>query len=244
MGYWIKLYTEILDDYKYSQLPVQSQVLMYELFLLAGKMNEGGRLPETKEEIAFVLRRPEEFINEFIAPLVKSGIVLNSNGYTVSKFAERQAPVTNSERVRTHRRNVSVTQMKRNCNDVVTNRYVDTDTDTDTEKIQKEGEGEKKRTSAAFNSLSENGKTYYLISQNYPSHKQNSLIEYNLNLLRNTKYFTENPDRLTDYLSSVFDTWLNTQNKTGAYYKPSNPGWLDWAVELDRLREWASEVAA
>jgi hypothetical protein len=102
-GYWLKLYTEILDDYKYHQLPDKSKLLMYELFLLAKKIDKNGILPEI-DEIAFLLRRPKEEIMDAWEPLSRLGIVSeDEDSAYVTHFQDRQAPIDSTERSKYYR---------------------------------------------------------------------------------------------------------------------------------------------
>lgn len=102
-NYWIKLYHEILNDYKMHRLPDNLWRRTIELFLLAGDYDKEGQLP-TADEIAFRLRiDPEEFSKE-VVELIKVGILSDfGNGLIVTNFAKRQAPVSAAERKRYQR---------------------------------------------------------------------------------------------------------------------------------------------
>ena len=115
--YWIKLYHEILDDPKMGRLPDRLYRRVIELFLLAGEMDEGGILP-TLDDMAWKLRiNPDELTAELQA-IEQTGIVhLNGNGWTVTKFAERQDADTGAERVNRYR------EAKRKELQTVTNSY-------------------------------------------------------------------------------------------------------------------------
>lgn len=99
-GYWLKLFTEILGDFKYSRLSDQAKLGMYEIFLVAKETgDEDGALPEL-EEIAFKTRRTEDWWNGVLQELIQSEIVMVelSGRYIVRNFAKRQAPVPGIER--------------------------------------------------------------------------------------------------------------------------------------------------
>jgi hypothetical protein len=103
--YWIKLYHEILQDPKMGRLPDNVWRRAIELFLLAGELDEEGKLPET-EEIAWLLRRPSiETFEAELAHLEKVGILSRlPDGWLVTKFAERQAASTDADRMKEYRK--------------------------------------------------------------------------------------------------------------------------------------------
>ncbi len=103
--YWIKLYHEILQDPKMGRLPDNVWRRAIEIFLLAGELDEEGKLPET-EEIAWLLRQPviETFEAE-LAHLEKVGVLTRlPDGWLVTKFADRQAASTDAERMKEYRK--------------------------------------------------------------------------------------------------------------------------------------------
>ena len=135
--YWIKLYHEILDDPKMALLPDRLWRRVVECFLLAGRVNENGRLPDTRK-MAWMLRTSSDDLQTDLEQLAATGIITpREGGWMVPKFQERQAPSPAKERVRQYR------ERKRNIvsNDNVTETLrkvtpdTDTDTDTDTESL-------------------------------------------------------------------------------------------------------------
>ncbi len=97
-GYWLKLYTEIIDDPKYHRLSDQAKIGMIELMVVAKKCNRNGELPSI-EDICFYTRRPVEWWGKVIAELEKIEFVINSeNSVIIRKFAERQKAVNEAER--------------------------------------------------------------------------------------------------------------------------------------------------
>ena len=98
--YWIKLYHEILDDYKMARLPDRLWRRAIELFLLAGDTDQGGALPDV-EEIAFRLRVDPEVLREDVAALVEIGILsVEEDALIVTRFEARQAASDSTERSR------------------------------------------------------------------------------------------------------------------------------------------------
>ena len=129
--YWIKLYHEILDDPKMALLPDRLWRRVVECFLLAGRVNEKGRLPDTRK-LAWMLRTSSDDLQTDLEQLTSTGIITPcEGGWVIPKFETRQAPSPAKERVRQYR------ERKRNLvsNDNVTEtlRKVTPDTDTDTD---------------------------------------------------------------------------------------------------------------
>ena len=65
-NYWIKFYTEVLDDPKVATLPDRLWRRFYELCLIACKHDDDGYLPEV-EQIAWMLRQSPDEIDQNIA---------------------------------------------------------------------------------------------------------------------------------------------------------------------------------
>lgn len=136
--YWIKLYHEILDDPKMGRLPDPLWRRTIEIFLLAGDLDSEGVLPAV-DDMAWRLRVDYEALVADLEALAQVGIVtLREDGHwTVTKFCERQAPVSASERGTRYRERQrradyydAPTEPEREPNES----FADTDTDTDTDK--------------------------------------------------------------------------------------------------------------
>ncbi len=103
--YWIKLYHEILDDPKMGRMPDKLWRRTIELFLLAGDINQDGLLPSI-QDMAWRLRISVDKLSKELKQLITFNIIQkNSEKYIVTKFAERQAPLSDTERQRLHRDN-------------------------------------------------------------------------------------------------------------------------------------------
>ena len=102
--YWIKLYTEIIDDPKMALLPDRLWRRVIEMFLLAKKANKGGELPDTKS-LAWLLRINDiEQLEQDLQEIQKIGIIERlGNGWFVTNFAKRQDAVPDAERKRQSR---------------------------------------------------------------------------------------------------------------------------------------------
>jgi hypothetical protein len=153
-GYWIKLYHELLDDPKMATMPDHLWRRTIELFLVAGKINHAGNIPNTKE-IAWYLRTDEKALLADLEAIAALGIISKTeNGWVVNKFSIRQAAVSDRDRKANQRErdkkaqyygHEDVTESRRKSNQEcdendhavshgdVTKCDTDTDTETDTE---------------------------------------------------------------------------------------------------------------
>jgi len=153
MGYWLKSYTDILDDPKYHRLSERAQLAMHEIFLVA-KMIETdeltGLLPSI-QDIAFFSRKPVEYWDEAMPELIKAGIVTEQgNGFLVVNYVKRQQAIPDDERARQYRKrrndqrmaddNGDETEQSQECNGNLTNR--DGEKSKSTEKSREEAEKE------------------------------------------------------------------------------------------------------
>lgn len=150
--YWIKLYIEILDDPKMGLLNDRLYRRTIELFLIAGETDQEGLLPPLRE-LAWRLRVTEKQILQDLKKLEQVDITANEGErWMITNFAERQAPVSDAERMRQLRSRRQKEQYEgyENVTNPVTNyvtkRNVDTDTDTDNrlKELNTEGDNEKK----------------------------------------------------------------------------------------------------
>ena len=131
--YWIKLYHEILDDPKMGQLSDRLWRRAVEFFLMAGDVDEDGRLP-SPSDMAWRLRISEEELIQDLQALSADGIEIVEHvdwteDWVVTKFEDRQGPVSDVERQRQSRDrrrkeeyygNEEVTQMSQDGNEGVT----------------------------------------------------------------------------------------------------------------------------
>ena len=134
--YWIKLYHEMLDDPKVGKLRPALRWRFIECLLVAGECDEDGYLPDPAG-YAWRVRADVETVETDFVQLAEAGILSQDRGrWKVTKFAERQAPVGDTERWRRWRDrqrqqeyNESQTDFKRNQTETPTNRLTDTDID-------------------------------------------------------------------------------------------------------------------
>jgi len=134
--YWIKLYHEMVDDPKVMTLRPALRWRFIETLLVAGELDEDGYLPTIKE-YSWRVRDSEEIVETEFVELLDAGLLSRDDTrFFVTKFAERQAPVTGAERVARYRERKQKdeyyeTQELPVGNDNDTKRYTDTDTDID-----------------------------------------------------------------------------------------------------------------
>lgn len=130
--YWIKLYHEIIDDPKMATLSDNIWRRIIELFLLAGRHNKDGQLPNTKS-IAWELRsNPDDLLIDLNEIEAIGIIIQNADGWFVVNFKERQAARSQTERQQDHR---NATKRKQYYNEDVTAQSRSVTQITDTEQI-------------------------------------------------------------------------------------------------------------
>lgn len=114
-GYWLKLYTEILDNPEYYRLSDNAKLGIYELLITAKKVDEDGLLP-TLEDIAFYTRRDEAWWTPVIQELqkIKFLIIDDTGNLLIRNFANKQAPVDDAERKRQERARKHASEYKDN----------------------------------------------------------------------------------------------------------------------------------
>jgi hypothetical protein len=106
MRHWVKLWIDILSDYKISTLSDSAFRVFIECLALAGEHGNGdneGLLPDVKQ-MAWRLRRQEEDLIALLDVLVIAGLVdKHNNEYKVTAFSKRQSALSNAERQKLYR---------------------------------------------------------------------------------------------------------------------------------------------
>lgn len=101
--FYIKLYLEILDDPKMGMMTDKDFRSTINMFLLAGTIDDEGKLPSV-ETMAWRLRKSSEDVLLTLEALSELGIVeLREDGWFVSKYSTRQAPLSDKQRMRNWR---------------------------------------------------------------------------------------------------------------------------------------------
>lgn len=244
--YWIKLYHEILDDPKMGRLSDRSFRRTIQLFLLAGEFDDDGYLPDLND-IAWRLRcDPEELETEMIE-LQNLKILSKIDGrWFVTKFQDRQAPVSGAERVARYRERKRKdeyyeTETERHSNEGVTKRY------TDTDKIR----------------IDEiRGETRKIPSISYPSNSAEAIEHPDLQLINSicgvwpgsldweavidsVNYLrVKYPENLIEQITPYWIAWSGRKTKNGKPYSTTNFTWLtEWAV-LEQIPAKSGEKPA
>ena len=142
-AFWIKLYHEVLDDPKMGMLDDHLWRRIVELFLLAGRQNDNGRLPPLAQ-MAYTLRcDPAALARDLLALEPTSIVARDEQGWYVPQFTKRQAKSTSTERSREFRKrqrmdNDDATETQQSCDVHAQERIERIDTDTDTEREERE----------------------------------------------------------------------------------------------------------
>ena len=130
-NYWMKLWFDILRDPKMGMLPDRLWRRVIELFLLAGQNGEDGLLPDVPT-IAWQLNKPVTAIVADLNKIAEVGIVqeIQEGKWFVTNFKKRNEPVDSRKRIKDFRQreryekgNENVTEVKRECNEVLQVRY-------------------------------------------------------------------------------------------------------------------------
>ena len=143
--YWLKLYHEMQHDPKIIRLSDRLFRRTIQAFLAAGDLDKDGLLPSL-EDMSITLRTdPEQLETDFVA-LSDVGILsLVDTNWTVTKFAERQEPVSSATRMKQYRERKQKQQYYGDdtpelpdCDEPVTIRNADIDIDIDKKKKEYE----------------------------------------------------------------------------------------------------------
>lgn len=141
-GYWLKVYTEIINDYKYHQLTDAGKVGLYEALIIAKDYDRDGILPSV-QELAFRTRRTVEWWQAVLDELrAIDFVVTNGHDVIIRKFSERQAAISDAQRHVEYRKRKHSKEFDA-VTEPVTNRdgdiEIEKEIDTDTEKELSDG---------------------------------------------------------------------------------------------------------
>lgn len=96
MGYWLKLYTDVLDDPKYFRLSEEAKLGMFELMLVAKKVENGeltGNLPGI-DDIAFHTRKCPSHWEKILPELEEIGfVVIERDIPKLKNYVKRQGRI-------------------------------------------------------------------------------------------------------------------------------------------------------
>lgn len=236
-NYWIKFYVEILDDPKMATLPDRLWRRFYELCLIAGRLNNGGNLPDTKQ-IAWTLRMSEGELQPDMEELTKLDLIeKTADGWIVTNFVKRQEKMTNAERIAKFREekhkeeyygNECVTEVKRGVTQITDNREQITDN-------RAEVEAEQSAAAAPFSSNSfQTGDPFYSRVWSKVTRMAaipGSELSKVMNALDGLRIQHPDESELVAFLKKYFDDWQQRKTKDGRSYSRSNCAWIyDLAV--------------
>lgn len=212
-----------------------------ELFLCAGRANDNGNLPDTKQ-LAWILRLNTDDLEMDLIQIASTGIIEKTPaGWNVTQFAKRQAAVQPAERMQQYRDRKQKQNYYGDGYEPVTERNVDTDTESDTEtKADSEQPPQFPEPDAWKNEPPPAAPAPYI----HPSRKAESLL---LKCGRMAAIPSKELPRVEQVLSMIdkyteaqvsialteaFRKWISTPRKNGGgNYSPLNFGWVDWAQE-------------
>lgn len=237
-GYWLKLYTEILDDPKYNRLTDNAKLGMIELMVVAKKVDREGELP-SMSDVCFYTRRSEEWWKPVIEELKRIEFIVEQDDENViRKFKDRQDCANNAERQKAYRENkhknefsnASVTNVSRN---VTENR----------EDIDKSREEEDTTTSPAYSDLvpsfGEHHPPYIRIISEVTKHVSPPSTDQEKIFSAIDALWPKYPsvDKMVSYLRPYFNDWKQRKTKAGKSYSENNYAWLyDLAVTGEPLK--------
>lgn len=222
--YWLKLYYEIIDDYKMGKLSRSLRYRVIEMFCLAGEAGEDGYLPSL-ESMAWDLRENPEQLESDLVELGKVGILDQRDGrWFVVNFAKRQKASDAAERMREYR--------KRNRYDDVTRRnrrYApDKEEDTDTEAEEEPAPPATFPSTPLEASKHPDIKIFHKVSGVIPGRKDYAAVIDAFTYLRQKR-----PEEdLQAYLAPFWIAWSSRRSQTtGKSYSRTSVAWLtEWAV--------------
>ena len=228
-NYWIKLYIEILDDPKMATLPDRLWRRVVEMFLLAGRQNKQGQLPDDRE-IAWSLRVPTEELELDMVQLINTGIVQRTGtGYLVTHFEIRQDAATPTERWKEHRDRKRKDEYYSNEDQTKIKRFVDR---TESEGKQTESQTEQKQNVGGDQTIRLSDPSLLIIPMiarvsGMAYIPDTSKIEPLTRMIE--VYGLEKTEK---ELKRQFDKWTGTKRKDNSgSYRPTNMGWVDWAQD-------------
>ena len=233
-GYWLKLYTEILDDPKYYRLSDNAKLGMYELMMVAKKVGQDGHLPSV-DDIEFYTRRTVSWWQPVIDELKAINFITdNTTGLVIRKFEERQAAIPSDEKQRKYRE----AQHKKDYSgyEPVTDalrKVTESKSKSKSTEIEKE---EKKNTGFApqFFNTGWHEQVFIMATgiSGIPRGDAPKVYEA-LDAMR--KRFTTESE-MVDYLKPYYEAWTSKRTKDGRHFSKSNCAWLyDWALAGDTI---------
>lgn len=247
-GYWLKLYTEILEDPKYYHLSDAAKLGMYELMIVAKKTGMVGNLPSL-DDIAFYTRRSVDWWTPVIQELkVINFLIGGEDCDVIRKFEERQRAADSSERQQNYRKSLQHKEYSSNENVTELSRNVTENRLKIKEKIKDSEKSRVDSTASTFPIVT--SETYkdapwkedWMLAvwrevTGYTSFTgDNQKI---IDALDGLRYYRKPPFKdqkeMVAYLKPYCAHWQTLKTKTGIPYSKRNPAWLERAVAGEPL---------
>ena len=246
MSYWLKLYTEILDDKKVAKLNDCHFRIFVMCLLYAKELDQDGQLPPA-EDIAWRTRRSKEQITSALLAMEKVEIVKKTeHGWHIVNFAKRQAISESAERVRRFRE-----REKEKKKENVTVTFHETLPETfPSSSSPLPLNSDSLLTGEAFNSFNNFGhvrnceQLYQQVTGqiSIPSGSQAQALT---DLQTVLDYYGKNLERAISEGKEIFSEWCNTTGKTGKPYSRTNTAWLGkWLEKIAPIPESTPNTAA
>jgi hypothetical protein len=237
-SYWLKLYTEILDDPKLAEVPDWAKWCFVEFLCLAKENEKGGELqPVTK--MAWRLRKTAKQVEATLRTLEEAGVV-HTTGATwfVTNFAKRQALSESAERVRRFREKQKEEKKKNVPVTVISYSNVSSSSSSsssslplDSDSLDSSDSFTAAQTANAVSAFNNNGhvrsceQLYQRVTGqiSIPSTSQAQALADIQTVL---DHYGKAWDRAVEEGKEIFAAWCNTTGKSGRNYSPTNTAWL------------------
>jgi hypothetical protein len=225
---WIKLYLEILDDPKMGRLPDHLWRRTVEMFLIAGRIGNDGKLPPVGE-MAWTLRTSDSEVRECLEALSEKefGIVRAAGeDWYVANFEKYQYSES-YERVKRYRNAKSNGE----CNDDET-ALSSSSSISNSYSTSREGEGAGEETRSIPETprqAAENPRIrlYEKITDGFPGQSNYRTIIETMDYLEN-----KHGSDLEGYLMPFWSAWSTRLTKDRRKYSPKSLVWLyEWAMQ-------------
>lgn len=233
MSYWLKLYTEIIDDPKLADVPEWAKWCFVEFLCLAKENDKDGEL-QTANKMAWRLRKTVKQVETALRTLEQSGVVHTTGAvWFVTNFAKRQALSESADRVRRFREKKKEEE-KRNTPVTVTGYgNVSPSSSISSSSLNSDSSDFKNvpLSAVAYAAFQDNGgprkaeRLYQLITgqMSIPSLSQAQALTDLQSML---DYYGTNWDRAVAEGREVFGLWCAQHGKNGKAYSPVNTAWL------------------
>lgn len=214
-NYWIKVYHEVLHDPKMGRLPDNLWRRFFECCLMAGELQQDGRIPPV-HDIAWMLRIEEETLRGEFDQLARIGLLDFVNKpldehWIVVKFAERQAPMSAAERMERMRETKKKRTYYGDSYEPVTKRNTEEeeDKDIDIEKEQQEEENDGVVFSHYENNIAPLNARMRDELGDYIDRCSNDWIVEAINIA------VDNNARRWSYIRAILDNWIEKGKTNG-----------------------------